>query len=333
GLFAQTVLLPALRRVPGVRLRAVATQSGLSARHVGDRLGFERCTTDAGEVLDDPEIDAVVIATRHDVHASLAAEALRRGKHVFVEKPLALSADDLRMVLAAHAVSSRVLVVGFNRRYSPLVRALKEFLGKGRPLALAYRVNAGDVPPDHWVHDPREGGGRWLGEGGHFIDVLQYLTSADPVEVFARRSGAGPSGTSSPPTAAGATLMVTLTLGDGSTATVLYADGADRAASRERLEVFGPGLAATLEDYRHLHLVRAGRVKRIRRPEAARGHVEELEAWAAAVRGITPPPVAASAYAANTLAGFAALESCRTGTAVAVDVAAVMPRRRGDWEG
>ena len=323
GLFAQTVLLPALRRLPGIRLRAVATQSGLSARHVGDRLGFERCTTDAGEVLGDPEIDAVVIATRHDVHASLAAEALRRGKHVFVEKPLALNADDLRMVLAAHAVSSRVLVVGFNRRYSPLVGELKEFLGDGRPLALAYRVNAGDVPPDHWVHDPREGGGRWLGEGGHFIDVLQYLTGADPVEVFARQSGAGSSGQSRRPAAS--TLTVTLTFSDGSTATLLYADGADRAASRERLEAFGPGLAATLEDYRRLDLVRAGRVKRIRRTEAARGHVEELKAWAAAVRGITPPPVAASAYAANTLAGFAALESCRTGTAVAVDVATVMP--------
>jgi predicted dehydrogenase/threonine dehydrogenase-like Zn-dependent dehydrogenase len=325
GLFAQTVLLPVLRRLPAVRLRTVAAQSGLSARHAGDRLGFERCTTQIEEVLDDPEIDAVAIATRHDLHASLAADALRRGKHVFVEKPLALTVDDLRVVLAAHAAASRVLVVGFNRRYSPLIRALKAFLGEGRPVALTYRVNAGEIAPDHWVYDPVEGGGRWLGEGGHFIDVLQYLTGADPVEVFARMSAPGTSVPSAAPhdVAPGATLMVTLTFGDGSTAAVTYGDGADRAASRERLEVFGAGIAATLEDYRRLTLVHAGRVRRVRRPEAARGHAEELQAWLAAVRGITPPPVAASAYAANTLAGFAALDSCRTGKPVAVDVAGV----------
>ena len=325
GLFAQTVLLPVLRRLPGVRLRTVATQSGLSARHVRDRLGFERCTTDVREVLDDPVIQAVVIATRHDTHASLAAEALRRNKHVFVEKPLALTVQELRMVVEAHAASSRVLVVGFNRRYSPLVHGLKEFIAAQRPLALTYRVNAGEIPRDHWVYDSREGGGRWLGEGGHFIDVLQYLTGADPVEVFARMSTTEAAARASPRgLSAGATLMATLTFGDGSTATVIYADGADRAGSRERLEVFGAGIAATLEDNRRLTLVRGGRVRRVGRAEAARGHHEELQAWIAAVRGTTPPPVAVSAHAANTLAGFAALESLRTGKPIAVDAAAVL---------
>jgi predicted dehydrogenase/threonine dehydrogenase-like Zn-dependent dehydrogenase len=329
GLFAQTVLLPALRRLPGLRLRTVATQSGLSAKHVGDRLGFERCTTDVREVLDGPEIQAVVIATRHDAHASLAADALRCGKHVFVEKPLALSAQELRTVLDAHASSARVLVVGFNRRYSPLVRSLKDFLGGQRPLAMTYRINAGEIPADHWVYDPREGGGRWLGEGGHFIDVLQYLTGADPVEVFARLSAAAtPASGASRDVPAGATLTATLTFGDGSTAAVIYADGADRADSRERLEVYGAGIAATLEDNRRLTLVRGGRVKRAGRAEAARGYLEELQAWIAAVRGTAPPPVSMSAYAANTLAGLAALESLRTGKPVAVDPAAVTPQPR-----
>lgn len=311
GLFAQTVLLPALRRLPNVRLRTVATQTGLSARHAGDRLGFERCTTDARDVFDDPEIQAVVVATRHDLHAPLAIDALRRGKHVFVEKPLALTAEETRAVLAAHASASRVLVVGFNRRYSPLVRSLKEFLADQHPLALTYRVNGGELPSEHWVYDREEGGGRWLGEGGHFIDVLQYLTGADPVEVFAR--------------VAGATLLVTIVLSDGSTAAVVYADGADRSESRERLEVLGAGLAATLDDYRRLTLARGGRVRRIRRREAARGHEEELRTWIAAVRGEEPPPVTASAYAANTLCCLAALDSVRTGRPIAVDVAAVMP--------
>ena len=121
--------------------------------------------------------------------------------------------------------------------------------------------------------------------------------------------------------------MVTLTFGDGSVGTIVYGDGADRAGWRERLEAYGAGMAATLEDYRRLTLVRSGRVRRIRRPEAARGHREELAAWLAAVRGTAPPPVAVSAYAANALAGFAALESIRTGAPVAVDIGAVMPRQ------
>jgi predicted dehydrogenase/threonine dehydrogenase-like Zn-dependent dehydrogenase len=327
GLFAQTVLLPALRRLPGVRLRAVATQTGLSARHTAERFGFERCTTDAADVLDDPEIRAVVIATRHDLHAAIAADALRRGKHVFVEKPLALTVEDLRAVLAAHAASGRVLVVGFNRRYSPLVRTLREFLHDQRPLALTYQVNAGDVPSDHWVYDAREGGGRWLGEGGHFVDVLQYLTGRDPVEVVARESRSAAAG------ASGRTLLVTLMFGDGCAGSVVYADGADRAGWRERLDAYGAGTSATLEDYRRLTLVRAGRVRRIRRAEAARGHREELAAWMAAVRGLAPAPVPASTYAANTLAGFAALESVRTGRAVPVDLGPITPAAGNAQEG
>ncbi|HEV2358050.1 MAG TPA: bi-domain-containing oxidoreductase [bacterium] len=329
GLFAQTVLLPALRRLPGIRLRTVATQSGLSARHAGDRLGFERCTTDVREVLDDPGIQAVVIATRHDLHAALAADALRGGKHVFVEKPLALTAEQTRAVLAAHAASSRVLVVGFNRRYSPLARTLHEFLAGERPLTLTYRVNAGPVPSDHWVYDADEGGGRWLGEAGHFIDLLQYLTGADPVEVVARASVSpgepSLSGDARRTPAARTTMVATLTFDDGSAGSVVYADGADRAESRERLEVFGAGLAATLEDFRRLTLVRGGRVRRLRRRETARGHEEELRAWIAAVRGRSAPPVSARAYAANTLCCLAALDSARDGRPVPVDVASVMP--------
>jgi predicted dehydrogenase/threonine dehydrogenase-like Zn-dependent dehydrogenase len=325
GLFAQTVLLPAVRRLDGIRLRTVVTQTEVSAPHVAERLGFERCSTDAREVLDDPIIQAVIIATRHDAHASLTADALRCGKHVFVEKPLALTALDLRTVLEAHAASSRVLVVGFNRRYSSLMGALKGFLGAQRPLALTYRINAGEVPRDHWVYDAHDGGGRWLGEAGHFSDVFQYLTGADPDAVFARatRGGAG-AGETPPDILAGATIMATLTFGDGSIGTLIYADGADRAASRERLEVYGSGIAATLEDNRRLTLARGGRVRRASRMDAARGHQEELQAWVAAVRGTTPPPVAVASYAANTLAGLAAMESLKTGQSVPVDTASVI---------
>jgi predicted dehydrogenase/threonine dehydrogenase-like Zn-dependent dehydrogenase len=317
GLFAQTALLPALRRLPGVRLRGIATASGTSARHVGDRLGFEFCTTDYRKVLEDEHVDAVVIATRHDLHASLAAAALAASKHVFVEKPLALVPDDVRKVLAAQQASGRVLVVGFNRRYSPLLRPVKAFLAGERPLTLVYRVNAGTVAADHWVYDPIEGGGRWLGEGGHFVDLLQWLTDADPVQVFAR--------TSAPPGAAGESLVISLSFEERSAATIVYVDGSDRAESRERLEIFGRGCACTVEDFRQVTLVREGRVKRIKRWEAERGHREEMDAWVAAVRGDAPAPVDLVTYAANAACCFAVSESARTGVPVPVNVADLMP--------
>jgi predicted dehydrogenase len=317
GLFAQTVLLPALRGLPGLRFRGIATASGLSARHAGDRLGFEFCTTEAGAVLSDRDVDAVIIATRHDLHARLAAEALRAGKHVFVEKPLGLIPDEIRAVLEAHAASSRVLMVGFNRRFSPLARAVKGFIEGVHPLTLTYRVNAGELAADHWVYDPVEGGGRWLGEGGHFVDLLQYLTGSDPVRVFAQRLDAG--------RAPGESFMIALAFEDGSAATIVYADGADRAESRERVEVLGPGFACTLEDFRRVSLARGGRVRRIRRWEGARGHPEELAAWAAAVRGEAPAPADAAAYAANAACCFAVPESARTGAPVAVDPSGMLP--------
>jgi len=316
GLFARTVLLPALRTVPGVRLRAIATATGMSARHVGDRLGFELCTTDHHAVLADDQVNAVIIATRNDLHAPLVAEALRAGKHVFVEKPLALSVEDVRTVVGAYRASPRVLVVGFNRRYSPLARTVKEFVGAVRPLVLTYRVNAGAIPPDHWMYDPAEGGGRWLGEGGHFVDLLQYLTDADPTQVFAR--------VTRPEGGAGESIVISLAFRDGSSGAILYVDGADRAAFRERLEVFGRGLAGTLDDFRQATLVKDGRVRRVRRWEAARGHREELAAWVAAVRGAAPPPVELATYVANAACCFAATESARTGMPVDVDAAALM---------
>jgi len=326
GLFAQTALLPALRQIPGVRLRGIAAASGLSARHAGDRLGFEYCTTDPDAILGDGEIGAVVIATRNDTHAALAEAALRAGKHVFVEKPLALTPDELARVLAAYAASPRVLVVGFNRRYSPIVRQVKAFVGDERPLVLTYHVNAGAVEADHWVYDPIEGGGRWLGEGGHFVDLLQYLTGADPVQVFARSCA--------PEGAPGPSLVVSIEFRDGSVGTIVYADGADRAAWRERLDVFARGIACTLEDFRRATLARGGRVRRIRRTEAARGHPEELAAWVAAVRGDAPPPVEMTTYAVNTLCGFAAVDSVRTGAPVAVDAATLVREDlRGRQEG
>jgi len=311
GLFAQTVLLPALRAIPGVRLRAVAAASGLSARHTADRLGFEVCTTDSDAVLGDADVNAVVIATRNDTHAALAAAALRAGKHVFVEKPLALTREDLRTVLAAYEASPHVLMVGFNRRFSPIVGQLKAFVAGEHPLVASYEVNAGAVPAGHWQYDSIEGGGRWMGEGGHFVDLLQYLIGADPAQVFARATA--------PAGEPGASFVVSIGFHDGSVGTILYADGADQGAWRERVNLFGRGLACSLEDFKRGTLARGGRLRRVRLAEAERGYPEELAAWIRAVRGDAPSPVELSVYAANTACCLAAVDSARTGMPLAVD--------------
>ena len=166
--------------------RSIATATAVSANNVGNRFGFARAVSEAEEVINDREVNIVVIGTPHDVHASLSQQALEANRHVFVEKPLALNDDDLNAVLQAAQNSSGRLMVGFNRRFSPHARKAREvFSGRTGPLSIMYRVNAGRLPRDHWVSDPEKGGGRIIGEGCHFVDLMQFLVGAPPVSVFA----------------------------------------------------------------------------------------------------------------------------------------------------
>src|SRR5262249_35707613 len=220
GNYARSVLLPALREAKNLHLVTVATGSGGTARDAGERYGFSRGTTDPREIFDDLAVRAVVIATRHDSHARLAIEALRAGKDVFVEKPLALTAADAGRVLRAADAGPGLLMVGFNRRYSDLAVEARRRLGAAGPLVISYRVNAGSIPPEHWVHDPVVGGGRLVGEGCHFVDLVQYLTGEQPVLVSAH-GVADPSGRLRPDD----NVSVTIRLSGGSVASILYVAG------------------------------------------------------------------------------------------------------------
>ena len=191
GGYAQKVLLPNFRAA-GAEFCSIASASGVSARDVGTKFGFARFLSNAQNVIDDVDANLIVIATRHGSHAELARLALDSGKHVFVEKPLALNDAELDSVLEAAARSEGQLLVGFNRRFSPLaVRAKEVFAGRQAPLSIVYRVNAGRVPREHWAQDPSEGGGRIIGEVCHFIDLMQFLTEAPPKSVFAEAVAAG----------------------------------------------------------------------------------------------------------------------------------------------
>ena len=185
GAFARSVLMPPLARQ--AEIEAVATATGVSARASAKRFNARIATTTAEEVLRASDLDGVMIATRHDTHAAYAAEALRAGKHVFVEKPLALAEDELVAVEQASAESSATLMVGFNRRFAPLLQRMREALGGRGPIVVTYRVNAGRLPRSHWTRDPEVGGGRIVGEACHFVDAASYLAGSPPRFAGARR--------------------------------------------------------------------------------------------------------------------------------------------------
>jgi len=215
GGYVPAMLLPHFKS-EGVEFRSIATASGVSAHDVGKRFGFAQAVSNAEEVLDDPDINLVVIGTRHDSHAELARKALERGKNVFVEKPLALDDDQLDQVLLAAANSTGKLMVGFNRRYSPLARRAKEFFAdRNTPLSIVYRVNAGRIPKEHWTQDAVEGGGRIVGEVCHFIDLMQFLTDSTPVSVFAESMSA-----KSDKTVDADSVFITLRFADGSNGSI-----------------------------------------------------------------------------------------------------------------
>lgn len=322
GRFAGSTLLPALSDVKGVRLASVCTATGLSARRAAERFGFASSVTDPDAVFGDPDVDAVFVVTRHDLHAPYIVKALEAGKHVFCEKPLCLSPEELDRIREAHREAgdgdgSRPLVmVGFNRRFAPLTRAVREALGsRPGPLAVLYRVSAGRLPPDHWLRDPEVGGGRIVGEACHFVDWVQHLAGSPPAEVFAERLGRR-AGT--PPDE---DVVITLTCEDGSVATVQYLAAGDPAAGKERIEVSGGDATAVIEDFRHGWLFRDGRRKRLSRrffPPQRKGHEEELRAFVTAVREGRSSPVPLGEAALTTEATFAVRESLRIGSAVRV---------------
>ena len=320
GNFAMTTLLPAIKQIRGAQLVGVCAANGSHARHAAEKFGFRYCATEEKKILHDPEINTVVIATRHHLHASQILAALEAGKHVFCEKPLCLNEIDLAEIV--HAYAGRIpgrdplLMVGFNRRFAPMAAKMKAFLKPiQEPLALHYRVNAGFVGHDHWVNDPEQGGGRVLGEVCHFVDFLIFLAGALPIEVQTRSldSLEQPSDDN---------VIISLRFANGSQGTISYFGNGDRSFSKERVEVFGGGAVAVLEDFRRLDLVRHGRKQTFRSHfRQDKGHRSELEAFAAAVCGRGELPVSFDEIVATTLTTLRAVESRSSCQPIELDAA------------
>jgi predicted dehydrogenase/threonine dehydrogenase-like Zn-dependent dehydrogenase len=314
GTFATSTLLPAINRVTGVEMAIVCGANGSRARHAAKKFGFRSCTSDDQEILNNPAVNTVVISTRHHLHAEQVIAALNSGKHVFCEKPLCLNAAELATIAEAHAgQNTQLLMVGFNRRFAPLAVRMKSFLQAVRePLAIHYRVNAGYLPPDHWLNDPGQGGGRIIGEVCHFADFLCFLTGSLPVEVQCR-SLPNPSQYSND------NIVCSLRFADGSQGTISYLANGDKSFSKERIEVFGGGSVAMLEDFRRLELVRSGK-KRILRSflRQDKGHQGEWKAFIDAIKSGRQSPVPFHEVVSSMMATFALEESRSLGQAVAV---------------
>jgi predicted dehydrogenase/threonine dehydrogenase-like Zn-dependent dehydrogenase len=247
GNYATAVLIPAFKAA-GARLRTVASSAGVSGLHAGRKYGFEQTTTDSDSIFADPSVNALVVATRHDNHASMVVKALRAGKHLFVEKPIALTEAELEEIEAAHAAAAAkgqapLVMVGFNRRFAPQVAKMKSLLAGARgPKAFVMTVNAGAIPAEHWTQDREVGGGRIVGEGCHFIDLLRFLAGE---RITAVR-------TNTMECQSADTVSIELRFADGSIGTVHYLSNGSKSFPKERVEVFAQGRVLQLDNYRRL---------------------------------------------------------------------------------
>ena len=309
GNFTQSTLLPPIMKL-APRMRGLATGKPVNAKNTGKKYQFEFCATDASEIIHDNEVNLVFVTSRHDSHAGYVTEALRAGKSVFVEKPPALSQEELDGILSAYdeakqAGTPPLVMVGYNRRFSEPIRAIQRlFAGRIEPLAMHYRVHAGSMPATQWMQHPDQGG-RFIGEGGHFVDVMQFLCGALPTSVYAiaptddaRRYNHD-------------NVLVSITFADGSVGTIHYLANGANAIEKEYLEVFGDSRTARMWNFKKLECA-VGRKKTTTSFSGDKGHGAEMKALLDGFESGAGSPISIDSLATTSRATFAVLESLRT---------------------
>ena len=318
GLFGRSLLLPVLKKIPGIQFETIATSSATNAHHTGQKYGFQNCSTDYKEVLKNNDIDSVMILTPHRMHAKMVIEALESGKHVFVEKPLCINKQELNKIINTYEkptiLNNLTLMVGYNRRFSPHSLKVADYLSSRKdPMVIHYRVNAGFVPPDHWVHSEEEGGGRVIGEICHFVDLMQFLTKSNPARVFAERiSGNNKTTLNSD------NVTITLKFDDGSVGNILYSASGDRASSRERVEIYCEGRSIIIDDYRRSDFYISGKKKTFKTRSQQIGYHEELQHFFDIIKGKTSPKLTPAECFISTLAVFSINNSLENGSPVEI---------------
>lgn len=314
GNYAKLMLLPHLSKMKDVQLTGVCTSTGISAKHAASKYGFRFCATDAEEIFSDPDTNAIVIATRHNLHSGMVIRALAGGKHVFVEKPLATSEAELAEVVKTARDADRMVMVGFNRRFAPLaVEAKRAFSGVEGPLSMMYRINAGAIPSDHWTQDREEGGGRIIGEVCHFVDLMQYFCDARPETVYAVAARGHSSQKLED------NVSITIEFEDGSIGTIAYFSTGDKAIPKEYVEIYGGGQTFIIEDFSRARFAKGGSARTIRGRGQDKGQRAELQAFVEAIQGKRPVPISFDQLIYTSLTTFRAIDSIRQGKEVLVE--------------
>jgi predicted dehydrogenase len=311
GSYAQGHLLPNIPHDGTTALKGVMTATGTGARSVGERFGFEFCTGDERDIFQNDEINTVFIASHHDSHAAYVLKALSASKHVFVEKPLCLTEEELEDIARIYRAAGGKLhlMVGFNRRFSHLAQIVKKQLADG-PAAMHYRVNAGFIPRESWIQDPEFGGGRIIGEVCHFVDFLTYLNGSLPCSVHAAAMSTA--------TGANDTVTITLAFRNGSIGTVSYFANGDKSLPKEKVEIFSHGVVYILDDFRNLTIHANGGKKEKKLFVQDKGQKNEVRSFLAAIREGQEAVIPFQEIYAVTLVTLKAMESMRSGACVTV---------------
>jgi polar amino acid transport system substrate-binding protein len=307
GSFAQNFLLPEVSKL--VQMVGVATARGNSARNIAGKYNFEYATGDVDDILKDKNINTVFIATRHNTHAGFVVEALRNGKNVFVEKPLAMNPADLEDIRTTYQNTSfngssgpPRLMVGFNRRFAPHIRHLKELWSDDSAKAINYRINAGAIPPDHWVNDPEVGGGRIIGEVCHFVDLCMYLAGSKITSLSAQ---AMPS-----PPGLMDTISVNLGFDNGSVASIAYFSNGNKSVNKENIEVFCAKQVAVIDDFREMTLY-GSRKRKYKLAAQDKGYGEELRCFIESIKAGEASPIAFEDLYLSTLTTMKIIDSIK----------------------
>ncbi len=298
GSFAQNYLLPNLKGK--VDFTGVITARSNTAKNIQDKYGFQFASTDADDLMKDAATNTVFVATRHDLHGALVLKALKADKHVFVEKPLCLKEEELELIATEYEKHSKHLMLGFNRRFAPLITALKKQLNTASLRSIHYRINAGILPADHWVHDPEVGGGRIIGEACHFIDLAAFIADSPIKHVSAQRMTDAKNVSD--------TVIIQLQFENGSIASIDYLSNGSKELMKEYIEVFSGGVVYQLNDFQELLTVNKG-VKKVKQSGQDKGHKKEVAAFIESIQNGGETPIAFESIYNAMKATFAVIQS------------------------
>jgi len=319
GNYAKMIMGPALAKTDA-RLKFVSARTnGATAAHLAKKYGFENATTDLDQLMADPEVNTIFITTRHNSHAKLVCTALEAGKHLFVEKPICITEEELYEIVKAYSDIGGLdsvypqVMVGFNRRFSPHIKKIKELLsGRGEPLTMNFSCNAGIVPPDVWVHDPKVGGGRIIGEACHFIDLLSFIAGSRIISVCAAQVSKGVAIKEDK-------MAIILTLEDGSIGTVNYYGNGSKKYPKETMEIYSEGRILRLENFRKLTGFGFKGFRNFKTRKMDKGHQKEFQTFVEQVQKGGEPLMTMDEIVNITLACFAAVTSARETRTIHID--------------